>query len=100
MVHSGGFCDNMSRGGKRCRTQHGGGPYLTVDIMLGGRPGLFSTVNQGLCQDFQGGSEYSVTPGGGGIRSSRGEGGSGPAGGGGQHLAPSCGRYASCVHAG
>ena len=62
MVHSGGFCDNMSRGGKRCRTQHGGGPYLTVDIMLGGRPGLFSTVNQGLCQDFQGGSEYSVTP--------------------------------------
>ena len=63
MVHGGGFCDNMSRGGKRCRTQHGGGPYLTVDIMLGGRPGLFSMVNQGLCQDFQGGSEYSVTPG-------------------------------------
>ena len=55
MVHGGGFCDNMSRGGKRCHTQHGGGPYLTVDIMLGGRPGLFSMVNQGLCQDFQGG---------------------------------------------
>ena len=57
-----------------------------------------------------------------GVRSSRGGGGSGPAGGvrsvqlvggvsqwggvspagggGGQHLAPSCGRYASCVHAG
>ena len=37
------------------------------------------------------------TPGGGGG------GGSGPASGGGggcQHLAPSCGRYASCVHAG
>ena len=43
------------------------------------------------------------------VRSSRGGGqvgqlmgGSGPAsgGGGGQHLAPSCGRYASCVHAG
>ena len=55
MVHSGGFCDNMSRGGKRCRAQHRGGPYLMVDIMLGGRLGLFSTVNQGLCQDFQGG---------------------------------------------
>ena len=55
MVHSGGFCDNMSRGGKRCHAQHGGGPYLMVDIMLGRRPGLFSTVNQGLCQDFQGG---------------------------------------------
>ena len=40
--------------------------------------------------------------GGGGISSSwPGGGGSGPArGGGGQDLAPSCGRYASCVHAG
>ena len=47
MVHSGGFCDNMSRGEKRCCAQHGGGPHLTVAIMLGGRPGLFSTVNWG-----------------------------------------------------
>ena len=61
MVHSGGFCDKMSRGGKRCHAQHEGGPYLMVAIMLGGRPLLFSTVNQGLCQYFQGGSEYSVT---------------------------------------
>ena len=62
------------------------------------------------------GGQVSQLMGGGGVRSSqRGGGqvsqlmgGSGPAGGGvgsvsgggGQHLAPSCGRYASCVHAG
>ena len=39
---------------------------------------------------------------GGGVRSKVNPvgGGSGPASWGGQHLAPSCGQYASCVHAG
>ena len=43
-----------------------------------------------------------VQPTGGGVRSvsRRGGGGGQSAGGGGQDLAPSCGRYASCVHAG
>ena len=39
-----------------------------------------------------------VQPGGGQVQLAGG--GSVSGGGGGQHLAPSCGRYASCVHAG
>ena len=47
-----GFCVKRSRTEKWCRTQHKGGPYLTMHIMLVGTLGLFCTVNKGRCQDF------------------------------------------------
>ena len=78
-----------SRGGQGQRSiQPGGSGQRSIQPGGGGR------VQPGAS------GQRSIQPGGsgpagwGGVRSSQ------RGGGGGQHLAPSCGRYASCVHAG
>ena len=91
------------------RSSRGGGGQVQLagggQVQPGGG-GQVQLAGGGSGQSADGGVGRVCQPTGGGVRSSRG-GMSGPAGrggssrgGGGQHLAPSCGRYASCVHAG
>ena len=89
-------CPHLGGGG----SSPGGGGQVSEP--MGGGGGAQVQLAGGGGQVQQGGGVRSVRQRG-GVRSSRWWGGvrSSQLGGrGGQHLAPSCGRYASCVHAG
>ena len=95
----GGQVQLAGGGGGGCQVQLAGGG---CQVQLAGG-GVRSSWRGGVRSSCQGGVQVQLPGGGSGPAAGGGQvqlPGGGQSAGGGQHLAPSCGRYASCVHAG